>query len=311
MADWLASMKKKAETVRDKMGSGGSWKKKFNLTGKSAEVKPGGQVVLRLLPRWDIKDAFVKKGTKFVANPKYKGGPIYLEAFEHWWDGPGGQRTRVWCPKTLDKKGACPVCEGVAQLRTSPDPDDKKLAGEHDAREVFLFNMISKDPNTKKRRLAEDGSPDIRILVAHNTIFLGISNIMTGGGDDEFARGDVSNPKEGYDLLFTRPSGGGDRWKVDPAPKSTPLYTADEKSAWGNWVTKLHDLQEWLKEEMKGYDELHKEYHGTSAEGASRPEQEEPAEGAVEEPGHDQAGEGEGEGAGEEEGSGAPWGFDL
>ena len=306
MTDWLKGMKDKAQTVKDKMGSGGSWKRKFNLTGKNAEVKPGGQVVLRLLPRWDIKDAFVKKGTKFVTNPKYKGGPIYKEAWEHWWDGPGGTRTRVWCPKTLDKKAACPVCEGVTQLRSSPDPDDKALASAHEAREVFLFNVISKDPKTKLRRLTEEGAPDIRILVAHNTIFLGISNIMTGGGDDEFARGDVSNPKEGYDLLFTRPSGGGDRWKVDSAPKSTPLYTADEKAPWKNWVPQLIDIEEWLKEEMKGYDELHKSYHGTPAGAASpSPEAEEEA------PTGDLA-EGEpGDGAEEQEESEQPWGFDL
>lgn len=307
MSDWLKGMKKKAEDVKNKMGSGGSWKKKLNLTGKSAEVKPGGQIVIRLLPRWDIKDAFVKKGKKFVANPKYKGGPIYMEAFEHWWDGPGGTRTRVWCPKTLDRKAACPVCEGVAQLRSSPDPDDKKLSGEHDAREVFLFNVIAKDNNTKKRRLAEDGSPDVRVLVAHNTIFLGISNIMTGGGDDEFARGDISNPKEGYDLLFTRPSGGGDRWKVDAAPKATPLITAEEKPAWSNWVNQLINLQEWLKEEMKGYDELHKSYHGTPAGSSSSATEQDEPQPETEDPGE----EAETPEATEEEESEQPWGFDL
>lgn len=307
-SDWLAGMKKKAQTVRDKMGSAATWKKKFNLTGKNAEVKPGGQVVLRLLPRWDIKDAFVKKGTKFVANPKYKGGAIYLEAWEHWWDGPGGQRTRVWCPKTLDRKGACPVCEGVSELRSSPDPEDKKLASEHDAREVFLFNVISKDPNTKKRRLIEDGSPDIRVLVAHNTIFLAISAIMTGGGDDEFARGDVSNPKDGYDLLFTRPSGGGDRWKVDPAPKSTPLITADEKDSWKNWVTKITNLEEWIKEEMKSYDEIHKEYHGTSSAsaGTTEPDIGDEPKGDLQETSEETVTP-----EVEEEENEQPWGFDL
>ena len=103
------------------------------------------------------------------------------------------------------------------------------------------------------------------VLPAHGTVFVGISNIMTGGGEDEFARGDISDPKEGYDIMLTRPVGGGaDRWKVDCAPKPSPMITPEEREAWGKWMELLVNLPDWVKSEMKTYDEIYKDFHKTS-----------------------------------------------
>lgn len=267
MSDWMKAMQDKAKEVKTKIGSGQPlpFMKRLNLTGKNAAVKPGGQLILRLLPRWDIKDSYVLKNGKFEKNPEYKDGPVFFTAHEHWWDGDANQRVRIWCPTTFGDKERCPVCEESERLKKSHDPDDKKYGTEIARKEVFLFNAIIKDPNTKKRMLTEDGAPDIKVLVAHGTVFIGISDVMFGGGEEEFARGNITNVKEGYDIKLSRPAGGGgDRWKVDCAPNKSPLITDEERAAWGKeWVTLLINLPEWVKAEIKEYAELFKLYHGS------------------------------------------------
>jgi hypothetical protein len=273
--DWLDEMRKKASDTREKMGSGGPlpFMKRLNLTGGKAVVKPGGAIVIRLLPRWDIKNAHIKQGDQWVANPSYKKGRPFLPAFEHWWDGEGGTRVRVWCPLTFDPKASphaiCPICEEADRLRNSPNPDDKKFGNSIARSEVFLFNAVMRDPGTKRRALTEEGAPDIRVLCAPPTIYVRLSDIMTGGGDEAFARGDITDIREGHDVMLTRPHGGGDRWQTECAPNKTTLYTPEEADHWrGAWVDCLTNLEEWVKAELKTYKELYKTYHGSDPEEA-------------------------------------------
>lgn len=277
MSEWLNRMRDKAESQRQKMGAGDfAWKKRLDLTGKNALVKAGGKIVIRLLPRWDIANKFRLEGGKWVVNPQYVDDQIFFEALEHWWTDDGS-RVRVWCPLSLVDfdpsdlakiHSLCPICEASHRLKESPDTDDKKYGKELDRKEVFLFNAVARDSNTKRRMLTSDGAPDIRVLPAHGTVFVGISNIMTGGGEDEFARGDISDPKDGYDIMLTRPVGGGaDRWKVDCAPKPSLMITADEREAWAKWMELLVNLREWVESEMKTYDEIYKDFHKSAPSG--------------------------------------------
>lgn len=273
--DWMRGMQGKATEVNERISGGGAFLKRLNLTGKNAIVKPGGQVVLRLLPRWDIKNAYLVQEGKMVHNPEYKTGPVFFVAYEHWMDGEGGNRVRVWCPltayvdtytmgipKEVEAHKICPFCQASDQLKASPDSQDKKYGGELAKRESFLFNAVARDLVTKRRMLDEHGQPDIRVLPAQGTIFVAISNIMTGGGEAEFGRGDITNPKTGYDLKLTRPQGTGQRWQVEVAPNSSPMISDEERSAWKDWVNQLVDLKAWVMEEMKGYEELAKIYYG-------------------------------------------------
>ena len=274
MSDWMQEMRNKARDVKQRMGAGQAFLKRLELTGKRAAVKPGGALVVRLLPRWDLKDSYKFDGAKFVKNPDYKGGAIFFAAKEHWWDGDNSTRVRAWCPTTLDSNAACPVCARSDELRQSPDSTDRKEGNEIAAKEVFLFNAITKDANTKKRALTEEGLPDIRIMVAHGTVFVGITEIMFGGGEDDFARNDITNVKEGYDIKLSRPASGGDRWKVDCSPNKTPLITEEERAAWPkDWVTLLVDLPAFVKSEMKTCEEVYKLFYGHAPEEAAKPAQ--------------------------------------
>lgn len=273
--DWLKGMHGKASEVNERISGGGAFLKRLNLTGKNAIVKPGGQVILRLLPRWDIKDAYLIQEGKMVHNPEYKTGPVFFIAFEHWMDGEGGNRIRVWCPLTayvdtytmnittqVDAHKICPFCQASDQLKNSPDSQDKKYGAELAKRESFLFNAVARDPITKRRMVDEHGLPDIRVLPAQGTIFVAISNIMTGGGEAEFGRGDITHPKTGYDIKLTRPQGSGQRWTVEVAPNSSPMISDEERPIWKDWTNQLVDLKAWVMEEMKSYEELAKIYYG-------------------------------------------------
>lgn len=276
--DWLKGMKGKADEVNSRISGGGAFLKRLNLTGKNAIVKPGGQVVLRLLPRWDIQHSIKVMDGKMVSNPNYKGGPVFLLAYEHWWDGEGGTRVRVWCPlsshvdtytmnlpKDIDPTKLCPICDASEKLRGSPDSQDKKYGNDLAKGEVFLFNAVARDPVTKRRMLDDQGHPDIRVLPAQGTIFVAISNIMTGGGEAEFGRGDITNVKEGYDIKLTRPQGQGQRWAVEVAPNATAMVTPEERAVWGQWHMQLINLVDWVAAEMKPAEELHKLYYGAEA----------------------------------------------
>ncbi len=262
MSELVQEMRNKPELARQKMGLGNKPSpKRMNLTGKNAIVEPGGQITIRLLPRWDIKDAYVKRDGKWVTNPDYKGGPVYFEAWEHWWDDEVFRRHRDWCLKTFDRNAPCPLCRASLKLRESPDQQDRRYGSDLARTEVFLFNAVAKDLKTRRCALTEAGVPDIRVLYAQKTIFVGISNIMTGGGRNKLARGDITNHRQGYDIKLTRPAvDSGDRWKVNCAPKPSPICAEDEKAAWEDWPNLLIDLPGWVASWMSSYESLYLVY---------------------------------------------------
>src|SRR5689334_5959551 len=73
----LDRMRNRATQVRARVDQQ-QYTRTYNLTGKNAIVQPGGSVIMRLLPRWDIKGKWMKDQTgKVVVNPKYQEDFIY------------------------------------------------------------------------------------------------------------------------------------------------------------------------------------------------------------------------------------------
>ena len=63
--------------------------------------------------------------------------------------GPEGAKQVVVCPKTLDRKNRCPICEASAMLRKSDDLRDQALGSDLSYRRRFLLNLIDmKDAET-------------------------------------------------------------------------------------------------------------------------------------------------------------------
>lgn len=258
------AMRNRAKQVKEHLAKGqtGAFQRQWMLQGQNAVVQPGMSVIVRLVCRWD---RYVVQGGKVAPNPAAAELPVYVAALEHWWDGPDGKRRREWCPKTFGPDQPCPICEAVADLRASAAQDDKALAKDLRAQEVFLFNAML-GPLGKRSFL--EGKPDIRPISFHGTIFLAISDIMTGGDQESFARGDISDLREGYDLVLKRPAGKGDRWSADCAPQASPLFTQAEAANWRGWWECIPNIDEMLEKETKTYEALYEGFHGVASEPA-------------------------------------------
>lgn len=258
-------MRERAKAVRDRQAQG-NFTKSWSLSGKNAIVEPGQVVTVRYTPRWDYANSVVtdSKTNQRVPNPAYKfDQPPYVVGYEHWWDIEGGKTTREWCPRTLDPEADCIICQSATVLMASGTKEDRDFGKRIQAREVFVFNAVVGDP----RKVAQDGSADIRILSCPGTVFNAVSDIMTGGDNAQFARGDITHPREGYDLAFRRPvGGGGDRWTVQVAPQPTPLYGPAQAAAFKGWVTKLVDLEDMLQKETKDSVAIFRAYYGRDPE---------------------------------------------
>jgi len=256
-----AEMQKRAQEVKDRQAAG-TFTKNFSLTGKNAIVEPGGEVIVRFGPRWTI--ALLVNG-KLAMNPEYKSGeePIFVGAWEHWWDTADGKTTHEWCPKTINREAECPVCIAASILMKSAEESERKYGKRIAAKEVFIFNAVVGVP----RKLA-DGKADLRTISVPGTVYTQVSDIMTGGETESFARGNVGDHAEGYDLKFTRPrKDGNDRWAVTCAPNPSPLYDAKQAQAFAGWPGMLVNLEEMLTKETKTGLELFKAYYGRDPEG--------------------------------------------
>ena len=254
------AMQADAERVKERQSS--NFTKSWNLTGKNAIVEPGSSVTVRFGPRWSI--AVVVDG-KLTMNPEYRSGDelIFVKAFEHWWDADGGKTQHAWCPKSISPDAECPVCMSAAYDMKSEDETERKRGKRVSAKEVFIFNAVVGNP----RKLA-DGKADFRIMSVPGTIYTRVYDIMTGGSDESFARGNVGDHKEGYDLKFTRPrkDAQGDRWSVDCAPNPSSLYSDAQKQAFAGWPGMLVNLEEMLVKETKTGNDLFKMYYGRDPE---------------------------------------------
>lgn len=238
----------------------------FDLAGKNAVIKEGEQALGRVLPRWDIAQKFVQKDGQWSINPDYQDDLIYFPALEHWWDGADGKPNRAWCLKNFDAALPCPLCEASEELQRAGDAETRKVGKRIMAKKLFLFNFIF--GRTGKRALNEQSLADIGVLPAHGGIFAAITGFMTGGLDDEeaaatFARGDITDPREGYDILLKRPQkASGERWSVDCAPNPSPLYAPAEAAAFAGWMERLVDLPAMVERELVTYDALYEKYYG-------------------------------------------------
>jgi hypothetical protein len=242
-------MRRSAQAVKDRMSSG-SFTQSWSFTGKKAIVEPGKGVTLRLAPRWDYMQSVVldRATQKYVPNPDYKKGLAFVIAQEHWWEGEGGRWSHEWCPRMYDEKARCAVCIAAAEQMKSGSKEDRAYGKKLSAKQVFIFNAVVGDP----RLVGQDGLVDIRPISLNGVQYNAVSDIMTGGENEKAAYGDVTNPRDGYDLVFTRPvSNGGDRWSARPLPNPSPLYGQAQAVAFKGWATRLIDLEAMLADETK------------------------------------------------------------
>ena len=255
--DWLDEMKSEAKRARERQASS-SGGHMWSIYGNEAIVKPGQEVVIRLMPPSMV--GFTKKGKP---DPEWPCPCIYFGALEHWFEGEDSKVKHTWCPKSFDEKAPCPLCDASAELNKSSDKAHSTAGYKMRAKEVYLYNAIVGVPGS--RLLDADGNVDIRILAVPQTIFIAISDIITGGETAEFGRGNVAHPLEGYELKLKRPAfnSKNERWSVTPAPKASQV-SAGDGDLWkdGKWAKRLVSPRDLVKREMLSYESLYKMFHG-------------------------------------------------
>src|SRR5215813_9581678 len=100
----LAALRAQAAANKEAIQSG-SFTPSWYLGGSKSIVPPGGSVVIRLAPRWDIGDSKMAdpanpSGPK-IANPEYDFDAFpYVVAIDHLWQDDEGKWHHEWCPKT-------------------------------------------------------------------------------------------------------------------------------------------------------------------------------------------------------------------
>lgn len=261
----------KAELDKMKAGSGSGLF--LSLYGNKAIIPPGESKQIRILcHKNDIPTRYIRdaKTGKTVENPNFKPDYMYVKAIEHWFEDAASKKQRAWCPRTWDPKAKCAICEASEELSASGTEQDKEMAYEIAPKDVFLFGVILGPVG--KRAKKDTGSPDFRILPVNGSIWMSVMEIMRGSGDEseDFALGNITDFREGYDVKITRPAKGTKnvRWTVTPSKKATPIFSKEDEVT-GKWWELMPDLKEELAKQRKSPDEIREMYHGEGASAES------------------------------------------
>ncbi len=258
-------MREKARRVQESQGGGGAGKW-ISFSGKNAIVEQGGDITIRITPRHDFYDKRYQKGkdgkvVDLLATGQYAPDDPCVWAAEHWWDGPDAKRARAWCLKSLGNEDApCPVCEAAMALGQGTE-EDRELADGIRVKEAFAYPVV-----LRKKMYGEDGLPDVRMLPVTGSLWTKISNICTGGGDEGFAKGDISDWKVGLDLKIHRP--GKDekekQYQVTAADQRTPLFAKEDGGRWAGLLKGevIPDVEATIRDEMLSYAALYEKYYG-------------------------------------------------
>lgn len=166
---------------------------------------------------------------------------IAFEYLMHYQLGIEGNKTAEVCPKTLDRKVRCPICEAVAKLYRLNTPEDKALAGQIRGKKRFLFNMIDMNDKDKGVQILEVGPKIYEALVVF------ITNPKWG---------DLLDLDKGRDVTITKTNGketqsGYTEYSVAPDPS----LTSARKYLPKNFKEAIGQLQKAVPQ-AKSYDEL-------------------------------------------------------
>lgn len=268
MDDILEQARRDLKHIKE--SSGGN-RNQWAIYGKNAQIPPGGTGVYRIAPSSNIKAKFVMDGGVKKLRPGWKPKPLYVQAFEHWFDDAEGRRAQVWCTKTFEGQTArCPVCEMVTELSRSGDPKEAEAAKEMSAKEIFIWNAYFGPMG--ERTLTEEGVADIRQLHLQGNLSGFLLDFLLGGGKEAYQK-NFADPVKGRDLIFERPPANkqGGRWKIQMAPNDTPLFTAEERDAFKGWADRIPDLQALLDKERRTYEFIYKKLHGSDPDPEADP----------------------------------------
>lgn len=148
----------------------------------------------------------------------------------------------VYSPATFDEP--CPFMEKYDELKNSKDEDDKKLAKKLvPSRRFVIPALVYKDD--KGKELDYDSKP--RLVMVPTSVYQDIIELYL----DEDEAGDMTDPKNGYDIKIER-SGTG-QFDTSYSVRNCKPTKVDKS------LVKPVDLEAMVKAQIKKYDELEEE----------------------------------------------------
>ena len=201
------SLKEKLRKKRTELSSGGG-------KGNVLYIKEGTTRV-RVLPIQ--QEMLAAEVVHFYFNEKLKG---------------------LYSASTL--KEPCPVVEAYTELKNSRDESDQDIAKRISPKKAYLIPVVVYSDDKGKSIDAENSG---KLMKISNNVYQAIIDLYLD--DDEW--GDMTDPKEGYDIKITRTGKGKNDTEYTVAPcKNTPLDKA--------WAKKSVDLDAMVKELIEPYD---------------------------------------------------------
>ena len=148
----------------------------------------------------------------------------------------------IYSPATFGDP--CPFMEKYEELKNSKDEDDKKLATKMvPSRRFVLAALVYKDD--KGKELDYDSKP--RLVLVPSSVYQDIIELYL----DEDEAGDMTDPKNGYDIKIER-SGKG-KFDTSYSVRNCKPTKIDKN------LIKPVDLEEMVRSQIKSYDELEEE----------------------------------------------------
>lgn len=145
-------------------------------------------------------------------------------------------------PASFDEP--CPVMDKYKELKDSKDEDNKKLAKKFvPSRRYVIAGLVYKDE--KGKELDYDSKP--RLVMIPSSVYQDIIELYL----DEDEAGDMTDPKNGYDIKIDR-SGSG-RFDTSYSVRNCKPTKVDKK------LLEPVDLMGMVKAQVKSYDEIEEE----------------------------------------------------
>ena len=145
-------------------------------------------------------------------------------------------------PASFDEP--CPVMDKYKELKDSKDEDDKKLAKKFvPSRRYVIAGLVYKDE--KGKEFDYDGKP--RLVMIPSSVYQDIIELYL----DEDEAGDMTDPKNGYDIKIDR-SGSG-KFDTSYSVRNCKPTKVDKE------LLKPVDLISMVKSQIKPYEEIEEE----------------------------------------------------
>lgn len=151
----------------------------------------------------------------------------------------GGDVKSVFSPATFGEP--CPFMEKYMELKDSSDPDDKELAKKFIPKRKYVIGGIVY--SDEKGKTPDYNGKDKAILIPRS-VYQDIIDLYL----DEDDAGDMTDPKDGYDIKIIRTGSG--QYDTTYSARQCQPSKLDPKLR-GNI-----DLEKMVREQIKPYDEL-------------------------------------------------------